>query len=71
MLGADALELCKDFWERLAKLEMAHAKNIEELCASRQAKLTKLFSHASCEPVPYVVARCCVASRCVAPRVPP
>ena len=41
--GNDAMEFAADFWHRLSKIEEAYAKSLNDLCASRTAKLTRMF----------------------------
>lgn len=49
--ASDSAEFMLDFWEKMVKLEKEYARNVEELCTSRYAQLTRLFQTQSVEPV--------------------
>eukprot|EP00045_Choanoeca_perplexa_P008928 m.84140 g.84140 ORF g.84140 m.84140 type:complete len:511 (+) comp14679_c0_seq3:90-1622(+) len=48
--GHTSMEFQFSFWEKLYKLQTSYAKNLDDLCNSRAAKLHKLFSTQTCEP---------------------
>ena len=49
--GADSVEYMLDFWERFVRVEKDYARNLEDLCQSRYATLSRLFHSTSVEPI--------------------